>query len=113
MTEQQAIKKKVQSLNSRPFRKNVFNRNEESSYDDTIFDEIDLIPCDQDLESVTPSEIQHAIKKMKTEKAPGKNGLPPEAYKILVGLGEDVLENIITQFWTDQTSTQRFGSMSS
>jgi hypothetical protein len=29
---------------------------------------------------------------MKTEKAPGKNGLPPEAYKILVGLGEDVLE---------------------
>jgi hypothetical protein len=36
---------------------------------------------------------------MKTE-APGKNGLPPEAYKILVGLGEDVLD-IITQFWTD------------
>jgi hypothetical protein len=62
---------------------------------------------------VTPSEIQHAIKKMKTEKAPGKNGLPPEAYKILVGLGEDVLENIITQFWTDPDFNQRFGSMSS
>jgi hypothetical protein len=28
------------------FEKNVFNRNEESSYDDTIFDEIDPIPCD-------------------------------------------------------------------
>jgi hypothetical protein len=50
---------------------------------------------------VTPSEIQHAIKKMKTEKAPGKNGLPPEAYKILVGLGEDVLENIITHGRSD------------
>jgi hypothetical protein len=31
------------------FEKNVFNRNEESSYDDTIFDEIDPIPCDQRL----------------------------------------------------------------
>jgi hypothetical protein len=50
---------------------------------------------------------------MKTEKAPGKDGLPPEAYKLLVGLGEDVLENIITQFGPTQISTQRFGSMSS
>jgi hypothetical protein len=38
---------------------------------------------------------------MKTEKALGKDGLPPEAHELLVGLGEDVLENIITQFWTD------------
>ena len=38
---------------------------------------------------------------MKTEKAPGKNGLPPEAYKLLAGLGEDVLEKIITDFWTN------------
>ena len=36
---------------------------------------------------------------MKTEKAPGKNGLPPEAYKLLDGLGVEVLENIITDFW--------------
>ena len=84
------------------FEKNVFNRNEETSYDDTIFDEIDPIPCDPRLgDPVTASEIQYAIKKMKTEKAPGKNGIPPEAYKLLVGLGEDVLEKIITQFWTD------------
>ena len=38
---------------------------------------------------------------MKSEKSPGKNGIPPEAYKLLAGLGEDVLEKIITQFWTD------------
>jgi hypothetical protein len=64
------------------FEKNVFNRNEESSYDDTIFDEIDPVPCDPRLgDPVTSSEIHYAIKKMKTEKAPGKNGLPPEAYK--------------------------------
>jgi hypothetical protein len=45
---------------------------------------------------------QYAIKKMKTEKAPCKNGnIPPEAYTLLVALGEDVLENLITQFWTD------------
>jgi hypothetical protein len=37
---------------------------------------------------------------MKTEKSPGKNGIPPEAYKLLAGLGEDVLEDIITDFWT-------------
>jgi hypothetical protein len=84
------------------FEKNVFNRNEESSYEDSIFDEIDPIPCDPKLgEIVTSSEIQSAIKKMKTEKAPGKNGLPPEAYKLLAGLGEDVLEKIITDFWTN------------
>ena len=66
------------------FEKNVFNRNEESSYEDSIFDEIDPIPCDPKLgEIVTSSEIQRAIKKMKTEKAPGKNGPPPEAYKLL------------------------------
>jgi hypothetical protein len=26
--------------------------------------------------------------------------MPPEAYKLLSGLGEDGLENIITNFWT-------------
>jgi hypothetical protein len=84
------------------FEKNVFNRNEESSYDDTIFDEIDPIPCDPKLgEVANPREIKHAIRKMKTEKAPGKNGLPPEAYKLLNGIGEEVLEKIIIEFWTN------------
>jgi hypothetical protein len=46
-----------------------------ASYDDTIFDEIDPIPCDPRLgDPVTSSEIQHAIQKMKTEKAAGKDG---------------------------------------
>jgi hypothetical protein len=51
----------------------VFNRNKESIYDDSIFNEIDPVPCDPKLggETVTSSEIQRAIKKMKTEKAPG------------------------------------------
>jgi hypothetical protein len=49
---------------------------------------------------VTFSEIRHAFKKMKTEKSPAKNGIPPGAHKILVGLGEDVLKNIIRDFWT-------------
>jgi hypothetical protein len=62
----------------------VFNRTEESSYEETIFDEIDPIRCDPRLgDPVTSSEIRHAIKKMKTEKSPGKNGMPPDAYKIL------------------------------
>jgi hypothetical protein len=26
--------------------------------------------------------------------------IPPEAYMLLAGLGEDVLEDIITDFWT-------------
>jgi hypothetical protein len=43
---------------------------------------------------------------MKTEKAPGKNGLPPEAYKILVGLGEDVLEISSRNFGPTQISTR-------
>jgi hypothetical protein len=50
---------------------------------------------------------------MKTEKAPGKNGIPPEAYKLLAGLGEDVLEDIITDFWTNQILSLRSRSMSS
>jgi hypothetical protein len=62
-------------------------------YDDAISDEIDPIPCDPRLDPVTPSEIQYGIQKMKTEKAPGTKGIPPQAYKLLVGIGEDVLEN--------------------
>jgi hypothetical protein len=81
---------------------NMFNRNEESSYDDTIFDKIDPITCDPKLgEDMNSSEIKYAIRKMKTEKAPGKNGLPPEACKLLERLDEEVLEKIITDFWTN------------
>jgi hypothetical protein len=87
------------------FEKNVFNRNEESSYSTMTLSSTKstrFLPCDPGFgDPVTLSEIQYAIKKMKTEKAPGKNRIAPEAYKLLVGLGEDVLENIITQFWTD------------
>jgi hypothetical protein len=80
---------------------NVFNRNEASGFDVTILDEIDLA-CEPKLGySVTPAEIQHAIKMMKTEKSPGKNGIPPKAYKVLEGLGEGILENIITTFWDE------------
>jgi hypothetical protein len=65
------------------FEKNVFNRNEETSYDDTIFNEINPILCDPNLGEVpTPPEIQHAVRKIKTEEAPGKNGLPPEALNV-------------------------------
>jgi hypothetical protein len=38
---------------------------------------------------------------MKTEKAPGKNGIRPEAYKLLARLGEDVLEDVITDLGTN------------
>jgi hypothetical protein len=79
------------------FEKKVFNRNEVSSYDDTIFNKIDSIPCDPNLGEVpTSPEIQ----KMKTEKAPVKKGLPPEA-KLLAGLSQDILEKIIADFWTN------------
>ncbi len=50
---------------------------------------------------MTPFEIQPAIQKMKTEKASGEKRIPPEANKLLAGLGEDVLEDIITDFWTN------------
>jgi hypothetical protein len=60
------------------FEKNVFNRNEESSFDARIFN--DPIQCDPKLgEAVTP-RFNVQSKKMKTEKAIGKNGLPPEAF---------------------------------
>jgi hypothetical protein len=78
----------------------LYNRNEESCFDASIFNENDPIRCDPKLgDAVTPAETQRAIQKMKTEKAPGKNGLSPEAYKSLAGLGEDVLEKIITDVW--------------
>jgi hypothetical protein len=80
----------------------------------SIFNEIDPIPCAAKLgEIVTSSEIQRAIKMMKTEKAPGKNGLPTEAYKFLAGLCEDDLENTITNFWTNPDFNPEIGSMSS
>jgi hypothetical protein len=46
------------------FEKNVFNRNEASSYDDSIFDEIDPIPCDPRLgDPVTLSKFSTQSKR--------------------------------------------------
>jgi hypothetical protein len=52
----------------RPFRKNVFNRNESLATMTLSSTKLTRFHATQDLEDpVTPSEIQHAIKKMKTE----------------------------------------------
>jgi hypothetical protein len=48
------MKKRVPKFKDH-FEKNAFNRNEESSYDDTIFNEIDPIPCDPNIGEVPTS----------------------------------------------------------
>ena len=65
------------------FEKNVFNRTVDSAYDPNILNEIDDIPTINSLaKPPSPEEIAKAITKMKNGKAPGENGVPPDAYKL-------------------------------
>ena len=88
---------------SKHFEHNVFNRTKESAFDPTILDEIASIPSIDSLsEPPTLEEISVAVKNMKSGKSPGKNGIPPEAYKLwLAGETSSQLINIITQYWID------------
>ena len=81
----------------------VFNRLVESAYDPSILDEIDQLPTKTELGAdITSDEIKHAIRKMANGKSPGKNRIPPEAYKLwLNGDASFLLQNIIEFFWDD------------
>jgi hypothetical protein len=82
------------------FEENVFNRNEQSSYDPTVLDEIDQVPINNHLGTTpTDKEIRQALSKMQYEKSPGRNGIPTEAFKILSGRGKNCFYQLIQEFW--------------
>ena len=78
----------------------VTNRQELSSYDPTILDEIPTRPTQSAMDTApTKKEIQHALRKMQYEKSPGTNGIPTEAFKSLTGTNYQYFEETITLFW--------------
>eukprot|EP00978_Attheya_sp_CCMP212_P045747 scaffold359180_cov28-Attheya_sp.AAC.1 len=49
----------------------------------------------------TRGEVVHALKKMQNGKAPGENGIPPNAYKALQGDALDTLMTFLTKHWVE------------
>jgi hypothetical protein len=71
----------------------VANLKEESSFDPTIIQEIDQLPTVNELLDLPPTRKELGIalsNKMQYEKAPGKNGIPTEAFKTLQDTAKDV-----------------------
>jgi hypothetical protein len=59
-------------------------------------------PTNDSLEAPpTRKEIKAALRKMKSEKSPGINGIPTEAFKQLTGRGLHTFENLIQFCWQD------------
>ena len=78
----------------------VTNRQELSSYDPSILDEIPTRPTQSAMDTTpTTKEIQQALRKMQYEKSPGTNGIPTEAFKCLTGTNYQFFEDTITLFW--------------
>jgi hypothetical protein len=80
----------------------VANLREESSFDPTIFQEIDQLPTVNELDlPPTRKELSIALRKMQYEKSPGRNGIPTEAFKTLQDTNIDLFHELITAFWNN------------
>ena len=82
------------------FEHEVFSRH--SEYDSEAVENLEQRPIDDDLGApFTMEEFLKAIYRMKERKAPGKNGLPIEAFKALNSSLLQLLYDILLPFWTD------------
>jgi hypothetical protein len=80
--------------------KQVTNRQELSSYNPLILNEIPTRPTQTAMDTTpTTIEIQHALRKMQYEKSSGTNGIPTEAFKCLTGTNYQFFKDTITLFW--------------
>ena len=57
--------------------------------------------CDPGIRTDTPSkqEIREAVKKLKANKAPGPDGIPPEAFKADINTTVEALHKVFTNIW--------------
>ena len=81
-----------------PHFERVFNNHR--PVDPTILDEIPQRPILHELDSpITFDEVNVAINKLKNDKSPGLNGIPPEAYKAMNIVTRRRIHEYITDFF--------------
>ena len=51
---------------------------------------------------VTWDEFESAVKRLKNEKSPGLNGVPPDAFKAMANMILEMVLNFINKFWNDE-----------
>jgi hypothetical protein len=80
----------------------VANLNEESSFDPTMLHAIDQVPTVNELDlPPTRVELRTALRKTQFEKSPGRNGVPTEAFKMLLDANLDLFYKLIIVFWNN------------
>jgi hypothetical protein len=84
------------------FYNSLFNRDDVDT-DFSVLDDIRQRPTETELgHTPTRDEILQALKKMKNNKAPGESGVSAEALKALSNGGQNVLIDLIQNFWNNQ-----------
>jgi hypothetical protein len=83
------------------FYNNLFNRDDVNT-DFSVLKDIRQRPTEMELgHTPTKDEILQALQKMKNNKAPGESGVSAEALEALSTESQDVLINLIQNFWTN------------
>ena len=66
--------------------------NNQRPVDNTVLDLIEQKPCLAAINTpITFKEIRHAINKLKIGKAPGLNGIPPEALEAMSNISKQII----------------------
>jgi hypothetical protein len=82
----------------RPHFDHVFNNHR--PVDPTILNNIPQRPILHDIDSpITFAEVDAAINKLKNGKSPGLNGIPAEAYKVMITESRQLVHGYVTAFF--------------
>ncbi len=72
---------------------------------DSVLNLIDQKPCLTTIDApITFREVKHAINKLKKGKAPGLNGIPPEALKAMSNTPQRTVHKHVSNFFQGKTN---------
>ena len=78
--------------------------NTQRPVDDKVLDLVEQKPCLTTIDTtITFKEVRRAINKLKKGKAPGFNGLPPEALKAMDNTTKQIIHKHISDFFDGTT----------
>ena len=77
--------------------------------DDTVLDLIPQKPCLNAIDNlITFQEVKRAINKLKKGKAPGLNGIPPEALKAMDDTSRRIIHKHVSDFFEGKTDHEEW-----
>jgi hypothetical protein len=77
--------------------------------DDSVLNPIDQNPCLTTIDApITFREVKHAINKLKKGKAPGLNGIPPEALKAMSDMPRRTVHKHVSDFFEGKTDHEKW-----